>query len=309
MTPPPNQKLFSIGRRCGRLANRLIIFANVIALAEERGDRVTNYTFHSYSDLFEATRENLHCEYPAPKTKSSFDRIPGVGAAIRKTRLFYHFTRYASVLNERVPFFGRKVLTLRETKGQFITYLDSPEVQEKIRPAKIVLVYDWRLRAPKLVQKHADKIRAYFRPVAEFETASRAAVEPLRRQADIVIGVHVRHGDYRTWKGGKFFYPVECYAAWMRDLATQFPGRQVAFLVCSDERRKAEEFAGLTVGFGTKSPVGDLFALAGCDYIIGTKSTFPQWASFYGGKPLLQILDRNAKVKVEDFRVCYLDWD
>ncbi|MDD5138661.1 MAG: alpha-1,2-fucosyltransferase [Verrucomicrobiales bacterium] len=309
MTPPKNQKLFTIGRRCGRLANRLIIFANFIALAEEQGDRVINYTFHSYSDLFEATRENVHCAYPVPKKKSWLDRIPGVGAAIRKTRIFYHFTRYASVLIDRFPILGRKVVTLCETEGQFITYLDSPEVQEKIRPAKIVFVYDWRFRAPNLMQKHGDKIRAYFRPLETFEKASREVVEPLRHDADIVIGVHVRHGDYRGWKGGKYFYPVECYAAWMRDLVTQFPGRKVSFLVCSDERRNAGEFPGLTVGFGTKSPVTDLFALARCDYIVGTKSTFPQWASFYGGKPLLQILDRNAPVKVEDFRVCYLDWD
>ncbi|TIO10861.1 alpha-1,2-fucosyltransferase [Mesorhizobium sp.] len=309
MTPPKNQKLFSIGCRCGRLANRLIIFANFIALAEEQGDRVINYTFHSYADLFEATRANVHCAYPVPQRKSWLDRIPGVGAIIRTTRIFYHITRHTSVLIGRFPVFGRKIVTLRQTKGQFITYLDGPDVQEKIRPAKIVFVYDWRFRAPNLVQKHSDKIRAYFQPLGTLEKASREAVEPLRRNADIVIGVHVRHGDYRGWRGGKYFYPVECYAAWMRDLARQFPGRRVSFLVCSDERRNAGEFPGLTIGFGTKSPVSDLFALSRCDYIIGTKSTFPQWASFYGGKPLLQILDRNASVKVEDFRVCYLDWD
>jgi hypothetical protein len=309
MTPPENQKLFTIGRRCGRLANRLIIFANLIALAEEQGHRVINYTFYSYSDLFANTRENLHCEYPAPKKKNWLDKIPGFSAAIRKTRILYHLTRYASVLNERFPIFGRRYFTLRETDGQFITYLDSPDVQEKIRPAKIVFVYDWRFRVPKLVEKHADKIRAFFRPLETFEIASRDAVEPLRKNADIVIGIHVRQGDYRGWKGGKYFYRVETYAAWMRELAAQFPGRKVAFLVCSDERRNAEEFSGLTVGFGSPSPVSDLFALARCDYILGTKSTFPQWASFYGGKPLLQMLDANAAAKVENFRVCYLDWD
>ena len=41
-----NQKLFTIGLRCGRLANRLILFANFIALAEEQGHRVINFTFH-----------------------------------------------------------------------------------------------------------------------------------------------------------------------------------------------------------------------------------------------------------------------
>lgn len=302
-------KLFTIGRRCGRLANRLILFANFIALAEEQGHRVINYTFHSYSGLFEATRNNLHCAYPVPRRISWLDRIPGLGAVLRRSRFFYHLTRYASVLNGRLPIFGEKVLTLFQLKEHFITPLDGSEVQEKIRPARIVFVYGWRFRAPDLVRKHADKIRAYFRPRAEFQTASRAAVEPLRRDADVVIGVHVRHGDYRGWKNGRYFYPVERYATWMRDLAAQFPGRRVSFLVCSDERRRAEEFPGLTVGFGTPSPVSDVFALSLCDYILGPKSTFSQWASFYGGKPLLHLLDVNDSVRLENFRVCYLNWD
>jgi len=309
MTPPQNQKLFTIGRRCGRLANRLIIFANFIALAEELGHRVINYTFHSYSDLFEATRANLHCAYPAPRRPSWLDRIPGAGAFLRKSRIFYHLTRYTCILNERLPLLGRRMLTLRETKGQLITPLDGAEVLAKIRPAKFILVYGWHFRAPELVKKHGDKIRAYFRPRAEFETASRNAVEPLRRTADVVIGVHVRHGDYRGWQGGRFFYPVERYAAWMHELVAQFPGRAVAFLVCSDERRSAAEFPGLSVGFGTPSPVSDLFALALCDYILGPSSTFSQWASFYGNKPLLHLMDSHAAAKVENFRVSYLDWD
>ena len=309
MTPPKNQKLFTIGLRCGRLANRTILFANFIALAEEQGHRVINYTYHSYAGLFEATRENIHCAYPVPPQKSWLDRIPGAGAAIRKTRIFYHFTRYAGLLNEPLPVFGRIAVTLRQLPDRHNTLLDGPEVQEKIRPAKIVFVYDWRFRAPGLVEKHGDKIRAYFRPLEKFETASRNAVEPLRRNADIVIGVHIRQGDYRGWKGGKYFYPTERYAAWMNELAAQFRNRKVAFFVCSDEPRHAGEFPGLTVAFGGGPSVNDLYALANCDYIMGAKSTFSEWASFYGGKPLLHLLDGSAAVKLENFRVCYLDWD
>jgi hypothetical protein len=309
MTPPKNQKLFTIGLRCGRLANRTILFANFIALAEEHGHRVINYTYHSYAGLFEATRENLHCAYPVPKRKSRLDMIPGVGAAVRRTRIFYHLTRYASVLNGWLPVFGNAVVTLRGLKGHFTTFLDDPEFQERIRPAKIIFVHDWHFRTPRLVEKHGDKIRAYFRPLEKFETASREAVEPLRRSADIVVGVHIRQGDYRGWNGGRYFYPVERYAAWMREIAAQFLGRKVSFFVCSDEPRHAGEFPGLTVGFGTGSPVCDLYALARCDYIMGTRSTFSEWASFYGEKPLLHFLDGNASVKVENFRISFLDWD
>jgi hypothetical protein len=306
---PQNPKLFTVGRRCGRLANRLILFANLIALAEEQGHRLVNFTFHSYAGLFVATRRNVCCRYPVPKRRSWMDAVPGAAAVIEKTRMFYLLTRIASVLNQRFPIFGNAVVTLCDSKEHPVTFLDGPELQEKIRPAGIVFVYGWRFRAPDLVRKHGDKIRAYFQPVEQYDHPGREAVARLRQDADIVIGVHIRQGDYRRWYGGKYFYPAARYAAWMGELAAQFPARKVAFLVCSDEPRHAGEFPGLSVGFGTDSPVSDLYALARCDFILGPKSTFSQWASFYGEKPLLHLGDSNDSVPVEKFRVSYLDWD
>jgi hypothetical protein len=303
------QKLFTIGSRCGRLANRIFVFAKFIALAEEQGHRLINFSFHSYSEFFEGTRENIYCRYPRPQRKNWMDMIPGIAAALRKTRIPYHLTRYASVLNERFPILGNAVITLRELPGCNEILLDELEYQEKIRPARIVLVYGCWLYTPSLVKKHGDKLRAYFRPIEKFENASRDAITPLRREAEVVIGVHIRHGDYRGWQGGKYFFPASRYAAWMHELAAQFPKRKVAFFVCSDESRRADEFPGLTVGFGTDSPVSDVYALARCDYIIGPKSTFSQWASFYGEKPLLQVCGTDDPAKLENFRVSYLDWD
>ena len=173
-------KLLVIARRCGRLANRLVLFSNIIAFAEERGYRVINFTFHSYAGLFEATRRDIYCQYPIAKCKSWLDVIPGVACAVRKTRVFYHAVRAASLLNERCPVFGRSVVTLRENPGKDITFMDGSQVQAKIRDARIVFVYGWRFRAPDYVQRQAEKIRAYFRPIEEYELCSRQAVERLR---------------------------------------------------------------------------------------------------------------------------------
>ncbi|HEX7570106.1 MAG TPA: hypothetical protein VF492_06340, partial [Verrucomicrobiae bacterium] len=53
---PKDGKLFVISLRSGRLANRLTLFAQFIALAEEQGHRIINFAFHSYAHLFETTR-------------------------------------------------------------------------------------------------------------------------------------------------------------------------------------------------------------------------------------------------------------
>ena len=202
---PAQNKLFVIGLRCGRLGNRLILFANLIAYAAEHGDRVANVTFHSYAHLFETTRRDIYCRYPVARRRSVWDMIPGAARAIRWTRMFYHAVRASSVLNERYPIFGRRVVTVREQAGLPFELLDNPNIQERIRDAKVVFIYGWDFRAPECVARHADEIRRYFRPIKEYEESSDAALTYLRQKADVVVGVHLRLGDNWKWKGGIFF--------------------------------------------------------------------------------------------------------
>jgi len=293
-------KILVVGFRTGRLGNRLVLFANVVGFAAEHGYRVVNAAFHSYAHLFENTRRDIYCRYPVARRRSLFDVIPGAAPAIRKTRIFYQMIRCASVWNYHFQILGKRVLTVREITQPTIL-LDSPEVQSRMADARIVFVHGWRIRAPGSVRRHADLIREFFRPIAEYEEASRQAVERLRQKADVIVGVHIRLGDNWKWMGGQCYFPVSRYVIWMRELAEQFPGRKVAFLVCSDEPRHEQEFPGLSVGFGPGSQMGDLYALAECDWIFGPLSTFSQWAAFYGNKKLLFLRDQNDSVGLDRF--------
>ena len=301
-----DNKILIVGLRTGRLGNRLVLFANVIGFAAEHGHRVVNVAFHSYAHLFEATRRDIYCRYPVAWRRSLFDLIPGAASAIRKTRIFYHFIRRVSEWNDRFPILGKSMFTLREIPRQTLL-LDAAEVQSRMADAKIVFFHGWRFRAPESVRRQADKIREYFRPVAGLADASRQVVARLRQVAEVIIGVHLRQGDYRTWKQGQYFFPPERYAAWMRELAGQFPGRKTAFFVCSNEPRQASEFTGLTVVIGAGTLVVDLYTLAGCDYILGPPSTLSQWASFYGNKPLYHLRSSDDRVERDRFTVSNLE--
>ena len=52
--------------------------------------------------------------------------------------------------------------------------------------------------------------------------------------------------------------------------------------------------------------VEDLYALAGCDLLIGPPSTFTQWASFYGKVPLYHAWSPDAAPTRDDFAVADL---
>ena len=300
-------KLFIISRRCGRLANRLTLFANFVALAAQEGHRVMDLTFHSYADILETTGRDIYCQYPAPRRRSWIDALPGLARVIRTTRLFYRWSQLTRVLNERFPLCGDRLITLREIPGGAITDLEGPEIRRRIHCASVIFVNGWNFRAPNYLRRQEREVRTYFRPAAPYELASRKAVQALREQADIVVGVHIRHGDYRAWRGGKYFFSVSRYAAWMGEFAAQLPGRKVGFLVCSNAACQAREFPGLSVGLGAGSPGGDLYALAKCDYIFGAVSSFSQWASFYGQVPLLQMTDSQDDLDLARFRVSYLE--
>ncbi|MCH8839761.1 MAG: hypothetical protein IH831_03630 [Planctomycetes bacterium] len=74
-----------VSRRCGQLANRLVLAANLIAYAEEHGCRVVNYTLHSYAKHFQRLRHDWKCVSPSQGVPL-MDRLPWITDWLRETR-------------------------------------------------------------------------------------------------------------------------------------------------------------------------------------------------------------------------------
>jgi len=129
------------------------------------------------------------------------------------------------------------------------------------------------------------------------------------RGDDLLLGVHIRHGDFRHYAGGAHFFPLEEYVAAMREAAQALAPRRVRFLVCSDEERAAAEFAGLPVLISRAPYWEDLIKLSLCDRLIGAKSTFVRAASFLREVPLYTLQKERREVRAEDFKpVEYPEW-
>ncbi len=299
-------KLFIIAKRIGRLANRLTLFANFIAYAEEYGHSLVNTAFYDDAHFFDTTCRNVCWLYPEDRNIKFSCITPGMARVIRRSQILYQTAKTFARLHEKYPVFGERVVTLRDIE-KTITMLEGAAVRSRIASASVVLIHGWNFRAPKPLKSNAGKIRRFFRPKNEYLAKGRLIVDQLRLNADIVIGVHVRHGDYALFRDGKYFFSTLRYAEWMHELREQFPGKKVSFLVCSDEQRHEREFPMLSVRFGPGTPMGDLYALAECDYIMGPLSTFSQWASYYGAKPLRLMHGDNEQPELEQFRISCLD--
>jgi hypothetical protein len=153
-----------------------------------------------------------------------------------------------------------------------------------------LLVHGWQYRDKPNFARYGDLLRRFFRPIRPHRDAVAQVLATNRAHADVLVGVHIRRGDYAGWCGGAYLYTNATYVRAMREMRALFPeDARVRFLLFSNEPIPAEDFAEFDTGRSTDHPLEDLYAMAGCDYIIGPLSTYSMWASFYGRVPLCHL--------------------
>ena len=114
-------------------------------------------------------------------------------------------------------------------------------------------------------------------------------VSDLRKNNDILVGVHIRRGDYATWKEGRFFYELKDYHQFMLRIKELYREKRVSFFISSNESFSLEIFEDCDCKRFTKESsdaILDLYTLSLCDRIIGPFSSYSRWASFIGEVPL-----------------------
>lgn len=285
-----------ISAKSGQLGNRLLLFANFIAFALEHQLRVCNPAFEEYAEFFQGTARDVLCCYP-PLAIS----VPGNR---------YLRSQYYKIIR----FLARK----RICQSQEITR-DKPfnwSLYQNIKELKKSLFVcfegwlfrdGWFVEDTKTLQKYAPQIRAYLTPQRVYQVNVSKAIAGLKIQADILIGVHIRQGDYEQHQQGRYFYPVERYLQVMDMVRQLFPQKRVTFLICSDVKLNSRSFDRYNYHLGNHHLIEDLYALAECDYIIGPPSSYTMWASFYGDKPLYMIREMDREIELKDF-VHFYEW-
>jgi hypothetical protein len=168
---------------------------------------------------------------------------------------------------------------------------------------RILFVNGWKERnAPSYISENFEIIKMLFQP----DELVRNKVDiRLEKEKRILIGVHIRRKDYRTFYGGAYFFDFSVYRDIMQQLSNLLvqDGKETCFIVCSDEPVPDSFAQGLTViAMNSPDAISDLYALSKCDYIIGPPSTFSQWASFFGEVPIRVITSENEKIRLDDFR-------
>jgi hypothetical protein len=282
-----------VASKPGQLGNMLFAFAHVIACAIENGFSVANPVFDEYAEHFKTTERDVLCRFPSKKSPLRGNRVARkatakaaelIARALSKTRLNLGLLRAVTVWDWTTTF-----------------DLGNPEFLHSLKPHELVLLRGWGFRDKGALKEHAQKVKEFFEPLDEHQASIEQLVRKARTGADLLVGVHVRHGykDFDNWR--HFYYAPKQYAGFMRQVQELFPGKNIAFLICSDRKQNEKDFAGFNVHFGNDHVVEDMYAFARCDYLLGPPSTYTMWASFYGSVPLNQIGDPKSRIRLDDF--------
>lgn len=281
----------------GQLGNRLQKFAHLIAFSITNNQKVINLGFTEYADLFENTSQDILCRYPPKRSVLKFHFL--------RTSLS-RFSRFLVRRKILEKFGGKKIEVVYAypfTKKPKIEFrLDNPEFLASVNNKRIIFTWGYHFVDYVNLLKHSDRIREYFTPQSIHLANINALIEKARGTCEILVGVHIRHTDFKRYKDGKFYYDVDEYVDLMKKMEKLFPAKKVGFLVCSDELQDIKRFEPLKVTFGTNHIIEDMYSLARCDYIIGPWSTYSKWASFYGNVPIYNIDDVNLDFTLKDFK-------
>ena len=290
-----------ITEKYGQLCNRLFLFAHVIAFAIENKLKVFNPAFDEYCQFFKTTNKDLFCRYPHKRSLIKGNRW--------LRYIYYRLVHLIFRINNILNIAPKIRLHFEKERFDFSDYKALNQVRQ-IKNTPITFLSGFYFRDPPNFERYANEIRKYFQPLDKYQLNISHLIKKARKKCDILMGVHIRRGDYRMLKK-LYFYTDKEYIAIMKSIKKLFPDKKVSFFIVSNAKLDKALFENLTCCFGSNDMIEDLYSLAQCNYIIGPPSTYTRWASFYGQVPLHVInykeaeihgeYDPNRRLQIEDF--------
>lgn len=293
-----------IGKKYGQLGNRLFLYAHFIANAKDHRYVVFNPAFDEYASFFKGTAKSILIRYNPTKSTpiaDSNETLNAIRQSIRPVvwKVFLKILEVIAHLGKEESPFHR---TLWLDPGTSFDLTDE-KCKELLGGKSIVILGGWRFENHEELRHNREEICSYFTPVKSLMNNINNTVNRARFGHDLLVGVHIRRGDYAEWQNGKYYFEIETYKKLMNEIIRLMPNKRVSFLICSNEMIDSANWEGLDVSNGSGHLVEDMYSLAECDYLIGPPSTFSIWASFYGQKPLYTIENPEQVFQITDFRI------
>lgn len=123
----------------------------------------------------------------------------------------------------------------------------------------------------------------------------------------ITIGLHIRRGDYKYYKDGKYYYSDEVYKSAVYSFTDNINLKDFNIIIFTNDKDLDKEFYLQNFKncfFSCEEFQIDYELMKNCNYLIGAPSSFTMWASYLGNVPLYHIKEKNQAVTRECFKIC-----
>ena len=187
-----------------------------------------------------------------------------------------------------------------------IPYVPEAELEKKLTSHPIMAVTGWHIRFYDLFAKYRNEIVHLFSFDRPIEQHVARVLSPWRSDPDnVLLGVHIRRGDYDRVLDGRYFYDDETFAYAIRQFRELQPYKHLVVVACGndeiDKRYFRRSCAAVDFVFPEGNPAEDLCALSHCDYLLGPPSSYSLVASMYRDLPLYYIFSAKAPFTMADF--------
>lgn len=291
------KKVFIIRASGNELANQLWNYASVYAYTIDRGYTLDNPSFFEYGEYFETPATNFIFRF--------FFFLPFKNYTKRKTAFRRKVWRkfYLWYTNIIIMLHRDDLISCANAENQPYYLPPTKDTTDRLKKLEQgsgnVYLDGWLFRNPTGIEKYRLEVKEFFRPSRKIEEVSSRKIKELREIYETIVGVHIRQGDYKTWRGGQYFIEQkrvrEIIEEYLKN--SQVSKDKTCFLITSDGPINEEYFSGLNISVSKNNAVIDLFLLASADIVMGSNSTFGAFASYYGNIPFI-VMQKNS-----------MDWD
>ena len=283
------RKIIILADIYGNIGNQLYLSCFLIKWYEEFNISSFNFGFIRNQHYFENTKKDFLLRYPI--SKSFYNKNLQLQLVACINRISLRLLRFKLIK-------GFQSIDLLEIKSE----TDFISLENKIQQNQLTFLRGFIHNQPySIFRDHLAKIRSFFKITKNFQPE---VVEPFNRlkNCDLIIGVAIRHGDYKIWQNGKYFLPTRTYQEWMKKIEELFVSSKIGFFIASDEEQDVTIFQKHTFFFRAGHPLSNLYSLSKCNFLISVQSSFAGWAHFIGEVPYL-VIDKNVrKLSINDFK-------
>lgn len=278
-----------------------------VIILKHGGGELANQLWNYISIYAYCLEKNYGCENPSFFEHARFFNIPPIKNKVLYWLFFPLFHNYVGRRSSpRVRFFRALykiyILWVHATRRDSIVSsgntTNTPFYLPPTKPVEqsfsmteknngVLYFEGWFFRNPEGIKKYRTDIVHYFSPKEHIRDKTISIITPLRKRFNHIVGVHIRQGDYATFKDGKYLLRASrAYEILKEYLERENKNPEnTAFVITSDGPINSEDFPGLTIHITHGNAVEDLFVLSVTDVIIGSNSSFGNLAGYIGNIP------------------------